>query len=62
MESVEPPRLQTLNEPTTEPLVEPVTRVEVFPADGVAEPRITYTVIYIPPNIKISGNAVALAP
>jgi hypothetical protein len=39
-----------------------VTRVEVFPADGVAEPRITYTVIYIPPNIKISGNAVALAP
>jgi hypothetical protein len=43
-------------------LVEPVTRVEVPAADGVAEPRITYAVIYIPPNIKVSDNTVELAP
>lgn len=41
MASVLEPRLQTLNEPTTEPLVEPVTRVDVPAAEGVAEPRIT---------------------
>ena len=60
--SVEPPRLQTLKEATIEPLADPVTSVDVPAAVGVAEPRITYDAIYIPPNIKISGNAVALAP
>ena len=35
-------RLHTLKELTMEPLVDPVTRVEVPAAVGVAEPRITY--------------------
>ena len=37
-------RLHTLKEPTMEPLVEPVTRVEVPAAEGVTFPSTTYAV------------------
>ena len=37
-------RLHTLKEPTIEPLVEPVTRVEVPAAEGVTFPSTTYAV------------------
>ena len=56
MLSVDPPLLQTLNEATTDPLVDPVTKVELPAAEGVADPRITYDAIYIPPNMRICGS------
>jgi len=44
IESLVPPLLQALKEPTIEPLVDPVTRVEVPVADGVTFPSTTYAV------------------
>ena len=46
-------RLQTLNEPTIEPLVEPVTRVDVPAAEGVTFPNITYAVAIMLSNLPL---------
>ena len=45
--------MQTLNEPTIEPLVEPVTRVDVPAAEGVTFPNITYAVAIMLSNLPL---------
>jgi len=53
--SVDPLRLQTVNDPTIEPLVEPVTNVDDEAADGVACPRITYAVAIMLLSLQLVG-------
>ena len=53
--SVEPDLLQTVKEPTIEPLVEPVTNVDVPAAEGVACPRITYAVAIMLSSLQPVG-------
>jgi len=47
--------LQAVNDPTIEPLVEPVTNVDDEAADGVACPRITYAVAIMLLSLQLVG-------
>jgi len=47
--------LQAVNDPTIEPLVEPVTNVDDEAAPGVACPRITYAVAIMLLSLQLVG-------
>jgi len=48
--------LQAVNEPTTVPLVEPVTNVDDEAAEGVAWPKITYAVAIMRLSLQPVGT------